>query len=108
MSGVPREAREVRAIDLPRLAVSVRIIDVGEPSEFTGELGHLERAELVPLASVDATATHWDREQPLLLVCRSGRRSLTAAHRLLELGFENVMNLEGGMLAVRRQEAKGA
>jgi rhodanese-related sulfurtransferase len=37
----------------------------------------------------------------VVLVCRSGRRSLDAARLLMEHGFEQVMNLRGGMTAYR-------
>ena len=85
---------------LTTLGPEVRRIDVREPAEFTGPLGHLAGAELVPLATVEAAAATWPRAQPLLLICRSGARSVTAAHRLAALGFSRLYNLAGGMLAV--------
>jgi len=39
------------------------------------------------------------REAPVVVVCRSGVRSSTAAAILTSLGFEDVSNLKGGMLA---------
>jgi glyoxylase-like metal-dependent hydrolase (beta-lactamase superfamily II)/rhodanese-related sulfurtransferase len=92
---------DVDPAQIAALLPNVRVIDVREPEEFTGELGHLDAAELVPLASLEDRASDWDKQQPLLVVCRSGRRSLAAAENLLTLGFERVMNLRGGMLAVR-------
>lgn len=76
-----------------------RIVDVREPAEFTGELGHIKEAELVPLATVEAAAQKWDREQEIVLVCRSGNRSGRAAAALAAMGFKRVMNMVGGMLA---------
>ncbi|MGE0323015.1 MAG: rhodanese-like domain-containing protein, partial [Polyangiaceae bacterium] len=64
-----------------------------------GDLGHVQNAELVPLSTVARAARDWSREQPLLIICRSGRRSAMAAEQLLGMGFEQVANLEGGMLA---------
>jgi len=87
--------------DLDRLPDDVRYIDVREPDEFEGELGHLAAAELIPLASLSDTAKGWNRATPLLLICRSGRRSAAAAANLLRLGFSDVANLAGGMSAVR-------
>ncbi|NJK88736.1 MAG: MBL fold metallo-hydrolase [Myxococcales bacterium] len=75
-----------------------RIIDVREPDEFGGELGHLDGAELVPLAGLLDAARDWPRDKPLLIVCRSGRRSARAAQSLASMGFWDVTNLEGGML----------
>jgi sulfur-carrier protein adenylyltransferase/sulfurtransferase len=78
---------------------TVRLIDVREPHEFTGELGHIAGSELVPLATVIAAAHTWDRNAELILVCRSGVRSARAAEALVSHGFRRVMNLAGGMLA---------
>jgi rhodanese-related sulfurtransferase len=76
-----------------------RRIDVREPEEFTGNLGHVPGAELVPLATVEAAARDWDRAAPVLVICRSGGRSGRAASALRAMGFERVYNLRGGMLA---------
>lgn len=77
----------------------VRLIDVREPDEYVGELGHLPGAELVPLATVGARAAGWDHDVELVLICRSGARSARAAEDLVRAGFRHVMNLAGGMLA---------
>lgn len=90
-------------IDVPHLdhvPATVDIIDVREPGEFTGELGHLPGARLVPLGTIAAAAASWDRDRELLVVCRSGGRSARAAAALVEMGFRRVANLRGGMLAV--------
>lgn len=83
---------------------SVRIIDVRDPDEYHGELGHLEHSNLVPLSTISFTSQNWDRECTYLMVCRSGNRSGKAATMLVELGFEQVINLKGGMLAQRAFE----
>lgn len=79
----------------------VRLVDVREPDEFTGPLGHIERSELLPLATVEATVKSWDREAPVALICRSGGRSGKAAMQMLSMGFRRVVSMRGGMLAVR-------
>lgn len=91
------------ARDLPaQLGVAgleaARIVDVREPDEFDGPLGHIEDAELVPLATVAAAASGWARDRPLVVVCRSGARSGRAAAQLAAMGFD-VYNLTGGMTA---------
>lgn len=83
---------------------AARVIDVRDPREFTGELGHLQGAELVPLATLASAASRWPRGEPLVLVCRSGRRSEQAAHVLTAAGFRRVMNMVGGMLAWSRAQ----
>lgn len=81
----------------------IRVVDVREPHEFEGELGHLPGAELVPLGDLEAQAEGWNRETPLALVCRAGARSGQAAMRLQRMGFTQVVNLSGGMLLWREQ-----
>ena len=76
-----------------------RIIDVREPDEFTGELGHVEGAELHPLGELSAHAETWNKDQPLLVICKRGGRSAKACPYLSSRGFTNVTNLDGGMLA---------
>jgi rhodanese-related sulfurtransferase len=90
--------------ELGSLPPSTRRIDVREPSEFGGMLGHLPRSELVPLATLPGAAEAWPRAEPLLLICRSGARSMKAARILAELGFASLYNLEGGMLAVNEAD----
>lgn len=77
----------------------LRLVDVREPEEFFGPLGHVPGAALVPLSTVPFAAAHWDREAPTMLICRSGGRSARAATMLAGMGFHNLYNLTGGMLA---------
>jgi rhodanese-related sulfurtransferase len=88
--------RNVRAEDVDYANQATRIIDVREPSEFYGELGHIPTAELVPLDTLERAAHGWSKEVPLVMVCRSGARSAKAAALLVKLGFRDVVNLEGG------------
>lgn len=90
----------VRPQELGTLPPSARRIDVREPLEFDGLLGRLPSSELVPLATLLNTAVPWPRDVPLLLICRSGARSMKAARMLAEQGFTSLYNLEGGLLAV--------
>src|SRR3954470_12029357 len=78
---------------------SVGLLDTREPHEYAE--GHLERSELVPpsevLARIDALAP--DPDQRVILYCRSGNRSATAAAELGEqLGYSNVASVAGGIL----------
>jgi rhodanese-related sulfurtransferase len=77
----------------------LRVIDVREPGEFVGELGHIPGAELVPLGNLAKAAQSWDRNDEIVVVCRSGARSANAAVTLTRLGFSRVRDLRGGMLA---------
>jgi glyoxylase-like metal-dependent hydrolase (beta-lactamase superfamily II)/rhodanese-related sulfurtransferase len=77
----------------------VALVDVREPQEFTGELGHVPGAKLVPLAKLLDAAAGWDRDLEIVLVCRSGGRSARAATELAKRGFRHLYNLRGGMVA---------
>jgi rhodanese-related sulfurtransferase len=91
--------REITVDDLAAHP-DARLIDVREPHEYDGELGHLPGAELVPLAEVPTALRSWDPDQELVVICRSGARSSRVARFLGRLGFRRVYNLDGGMLAV--------
>lgn len=93
---------EVAVHDFHAVGAGIRVIDVREPREFDGELGHIAGAELVPLATVAANAAGWSPSEPLLMVCRSGKRSANAVKLLQQLGFTAVINLQGGMKSIRQ------
>jgi SulP family sulfate permease len=73
------------------------LFDIREPSEF--ERGHIPGAELMPLRTVLDIGPDLPRDRPLLLTCRSGRRTQRAMHMLHSMGFEEVYGLRGGILA---------
>jgi glyoxylase-like metal-dependent hydrolase (beta-lactamase superfamily II)/rhodanese-related sulfurtransferase len=81
------------------LGSQIALIDVREPAEFAGELGHVPGANLVPLATLGDAAATWDRDREMVLICRSGGRSARAATELARRGFRHLYNLRGGMLA---------
>jgi len=101
------QLNEVRQIPPPVLSEMLAcqppplVIDVREDSEFRGDLGHVPGARLIPLRALAGQAASLDpgREGRIVVVCRSGVRSSTAAAILTSLGFEDVSNLKGGMLA---------
>ncbi len=72
-------------------------VDVREPGEF--DAGHVANVVLMPLGSLDARrVADLAAGRPILMVCRSGRRSMTAAQQLAEAGIAST-NLNGGTLA---------
>ncbi|GHG89528.1 rhodanese-like domain-containing protein [Comamonas sp. JC664] len=75
------------------------LVDVREPAELAGLLGHIDGVHRAPLSTVAEAVRDWPRQAPVVLVCRSGARSARAAAQLVGLGFTRVMNLRGGMLA---------
>jgi sulfur dioxygenase len=81
----------------------VQIVDVREPDEFNGPLGHVQGAKLIPLGSLGAEMKALTQEKPIVVVCRSGARSAQATLLLGKAGFDKVANLAGGMLRWRAQ-----
>lgn len=95
----PSGHRDVRPDHVFADRGATRVVDVREPDEFEGELGRIQGAELVPLAVLASRVSRWPKDEALVLVCRSGKRSEQAASTLTALGFSCVMNMVGGMLA---------
>ncbi len=60
-------------------------------------------ARSIPLDLLDARAVMSQRsgsaDQPLFVTCRSGNRSSQACGKFAQAGYENVVNVDGGMLA---------
>jgi len=102
----PRAAGGSPEVEAPWLAAhrcAVRVVDVRETDERHGSLGAIDVAEAVPLVDVERAAERWRRDEPVVVVCRSGRRSERAVEQLRALGFRRVASLTGGMMAWRAQ-----
>jgi glyoxylase-like metal-dependent hydrolase (beta-lactamase superfamily II)/rhodanese-related sulfurtransferase len=82
---------------------AVTVLDVREPDEYDGPLGHIEGARLVPLGSLADRLDEIPTGRPLVTVCRAGGRSAQATVILKRAGFTDVANLAGGMLRWRAQ-----
>src|SRR5262245_55405752 len=76
------------------------VLDVREANEYSGELGHIRGSLLIPLRQLFDRAKELDphRGRQIVVVCRSGVRSTTAAAMLYGLGYERVYNLKDGMV----------
>ena len=75
------------------------LLDVREPFEW--DIANLARygAELVPLAALPERMSALDPDTDIVVYCRTGGRSLGAAHHLRAHGFGRVWNLKGGITA---------
>ena len=74
----------------------VIILDVREQSEYDG--GHIPGAVLLPVGTIDedtAAAVIPEKDSTVLVYCRSGNRSKTAAAALAELGYTDVREFGG-------------
>jgi sulfur dioxygenase len=76
------------------------VLDVREANEYSGELGHIPGSVLIPLRQLFDRAKELDahRGRQIVVVCRSGVRSTTAAAMLYGLGYDRVYNLKDGMV----------
>ena len=88
---------------LEEISAPAQIVDVREAPEFSGPLGHIRGAVLIPLGELAARSASLAKERPIVAVCRSGARSAQACVILQRLGFDDVANLAGGMLRWRAE-----
>lgn len=83
----------------------VTLLDVRQPQEYRS--GHLAGAVFIPLPDLLDRAGEVDASKPVLVYCRSGNRSRSAAALLLTEGFSQVYSLEGGITAWNGVAATG-
>ncbi len=94
---------EITPHDLARRLAAgepLRVIDVREPHELT--IARLPFAENIPLEQLWSRMDAFDKDTPLVFVCRSGERSRLAAEVFREEGFR-AWNLQGGINAWARE-----
>jgi len=94
---------EIDPHGLEEFAPRVQILDVREADEFTGPLGHIEGARLIPLGELAERLGELSKEKPIVAVCRAGSRSAQATVILQQGGFSDIANLNGGMLRWRAE-----
>ncbi len=75
------------------------VLDVRDDGEY--KLGHILNSMQIPLGKLNECASELEKykEQPIVVVCRSGNRSGTACAALGKRGFTQVYNLAGGVTA---------
>lgn len=73
-----------------------QLIDVRETFEY--EMSNLD-GENIPLSGVLIEADKISQDKPVIVHCRSGKRSAVAIMQLEDLGYTNLYNLKGGILA---------
>jgi hydroxyacylglutathione hydrolase len=76
---------------------SVQLVDVRESDEW--DEGHIPGAIHIPLGDLVSREDELMKEVPVIVVCRSGVRSLFGTEELMARGFPEVANFKGGMLA---------
>ena len=75
----------------------VYVLDVREQWEY--DEGHIPGVVLLPLGEVPARMSEIPTDKNVIVTCRSGNRSGQATEFLRQNGFDNVHNMEGGIVA---------
>lgn len=75
------------------------LLDVREPGEYSEV--HAANVQLIPLGELNMRLKEISahKDKPIVVMCRSGRRSARAVALLQDAGFTQVSNMKGGMLA---------
>ena len=84
----------------------VNLVDVREPHEYAES--HIG-GKLVPLGKIQTMQVEdleEMKDEPVIVYCRSGRRSMMACMVLDQLGFKETYNLEGGILEWQEKYGK--
>jgi glyoxylase-like metal-dependent hydrolase (beta-lactamase superfamily II) len=74
----------------------MKVVDVREAMELMVD-GYVDGTLHVPLAHLTEQAAAWDRDEPVVVLCRSGGRSGRGALELERLGFKHVASMNGGL-----------
>jgi uncharacterized membrane protein YdjX (TVP38/TMEM64 family)/rhodanese-related sulfurtransferase len=104
---LPRVIKRVRAKPMPGVDElrrrlddnAVLLLDVRPAADFTGEQGHIAGALNIPLEELAARLDEVSRDRPIMLVCRTDRRSAQAAVLLARHGYPDVHVVKNGMTA---------
>lgn len=84
--------------ELAKKKDQVVLIDVRQPEEYHGDLGHIPGAMLIALDVLEDEMGNLPKNKTIVFVCRSGSRSARAAAYAVEQGLKSVYNLKGGMI----------
>ena len=77
----------------------LHLVDVRRLEEWTGEYGHIGKAQLITLNTLPEHIDQIPKDKTVVFVCRSGGRSGQATAFALQNGYEHVYNMKGGMIA---------
>jgi rhodanese-related sulfurtransferase len=91
---IPAEVPEVTA---DSLGDDIYLLDVREPDEWAA--GHAPHAHHIPMREIPGRLAEVPTVGDVVVVCRVGGRSYQVAAYLAAQGWENVANLDGGMLS---------
>lgn len=100
MQGQVKGANMVSALEMPQLQRTGKsvVIDVNTEAQFASQ--HIPNSVNIPLEKLSADNKDLlkHKNSTAILVCQSGNKSTKAAKKLLELGFDKVNILRGGLM----------
>lgn len=110
--GISKAADPVSSPELPTMTVhelkQLRdtgdnhfLLDVREPHEQS--ICRIDGAVLIPLGDLEGRTAELPRDKRILVHCKSGGRSARAVSKLRDLGFDDVWNISGGIIAWARE-----
>ncbi len=91
-----QQASPAEAAKYLATAPDAQFVDVRTPEEYAE--GRAKGAASRPLAELPQWAGSLAKDKPVVLICRSGSRSMKAATALAEKGFTKLVNVQGGTL----------
>ncbi len=83
------------------------LIDVRTPGELTSPLGRIPQSRNVPSQELEKNPEQFPHDKTLVLICRTGHRSLKIAELLAEHGYV-VYSVDGGMRTWRKLHPEGS
>ncbi len=96
---------EVKGLIETKSADDYCLLDVRQPMEY--QQGRLPGSVLIPLGELHARVGELDPHKTVVVYCRSGNRSASATSMLMSLGFDEVLNMEGGIIRYNGLIASG-
>jgi len=96
---------EVKSLIEGNTSDGYTLLDVRQPMEY--QQGRLPGSVLIPLGELHARVGELEPKKTVVVYCRSGSRSASATSALMSMGFDDVRNMEGGIIRYNGLIASG-
>jgi adenylyltransferase/sulfurtransferase len=93
------QATEITSVELKKRldrGDAIKIVDVREPNEY--QINRIPGSQLIPLGDIPKRYEELNKNDEIVVQCKSGVRSGKAADFLRSVEFTRVLNLKGGIL----------
>ncbi len=88
---------DVQTVATVRDNPDVYMLDVREQWEY--DEGHIPGITLIPMGDIPARLDDIPTDKQVIVTCRTGNRSSQVADYLRQQGFDNIHNMDGGIVA---------